>query len=70
MAQQPDQIAYIVFDHSVLTKFMPSLTLSPIKADTVMELAVKLKIPADTLDKTVAGFNKAVVDGTLTTPSG
>ena len=64
VAQQPDQIAYIVFDHSVLTKFMPSL-FPPIKADTVMELAVKLKIPADTLDKTVAGFNKAVVDGTF-----
>lgn len=64
VAQQPDQIAYIVFDHSVLTKFMPSL-FPPIKADTVMELAVKLKIPADTLEKTVAGFNKAVVDGTF-----
>ena len=64
MAQQPDQIAYIVFDHSVLTKFMPSL-FPPIKADTVLELAAKLKIPADTLEKTVAGFNKAVVDGTF-----
>lgn len=64
VAQQPDQIAYIVFDHSVLTKFMPSL-FPPIKADTVMELAVKLKIPADTLEKTVAGFNKSVVDGTF-----
>ena len=64
VAQQPDQIAYIVFDHSVLTKFMPSL-FPPIKADTVMELAVKLKIPADTLEKTVTGFNKAVVDGTF-----
>jgi len=64
VAQQPDQIAYIVFDHSVLTKFMPSL-FPPIKADTVKELAEKLKIPADTLEKTVAGFNEAVVDGTF-----
>ena len=62
VAQQPDQIAYIVFDHSVLTKFMPSL-FPPIKADTVTELAEKLQIPADTLEKTVAGFNASVVDG-------
>ncbi|CAN0465851.1 unnamed protein product [Discosporangium mesarthrocarpum] len=62
VAQQPDQIAYIVFDHSVLTKFMPSL-FPPIKADTVAELAEKLKIPAVTLEKTVAGFNAAVIDG-------
>ena len=52
----------IVFDHSVLTKFMPSL-FPPITADTVTELAEKLQIPADTLEKTVAGFNASVVDG-------
>jgi tricarballylate dehydrogenase len=62
VAQQPDQIAYIVFDHSVLTKFMPSL-FPPIKADTVAELAEKLQIPADALEKTVSGFNDAVIDG-------
>ena len=64
VAQQPDQIAYIVFDHSVLTKFMPSL-FPPIKADTITELAEKLQIPATSLDETVADFNAAVIDGTF-----
>ena len=64
VAQQPDQIAYIVFDHSVLTKFMPSL-FPPIRAETVGELAQKLQIPAETLEKTVSDFNGAVVDGTF-----
>ncbi len=64
VAQQPDQIAYIVFDHSVLTKFMPSL-FPPIKAETIIELAEKLQIPATSLDETVADFNAAVIDGTF-----
>jgi tricarballylate dehydrogenase len=64
VAQQPDQIAYILFDHSVLTKFMPTL-FPPIKADSIGELAQKLHIPVDTLEKTVAGFNAGVVDGTF-----
>ena len=64
VAQQPDQIAYIVFDHSVLTKFMPSL-FPPIKADTITELAEKLQISATSLDETVADFNAAVIDGTF-----
>lgn len=64
VAQQPDQIAYIVFDHSVLTSFMPSL-FPPIQSDTVAGLAAKLNIPADTLEKTVRDFNAAVVDGTF-----
>jgi len=38
VAQQPDQIAFIIFDHSVLKKFMPSL-YPPIKSDTISELA-------------------------------
>jgi tricarballylate dehydrogenase len=64
VAQQPDQIAYILFDHSVLTKFMPTL-FPPIKADSITELAQKLHIPADTLEKTVAEFNAGVVEGTF-----
>ncbi len=64
VAQQPDQIAYIVFDHSVLTSFMPSL-FPPIQDDTIAGLARKLRIPADVLEKTVADFNAGVVDGTF-----
>ncbi|MEL0114454.1 MAG: FAD-dependent tricarballylate dehydrogenase TcuA [Rickettsiales bacterium] len=64
VAQQPDQIAYIVFDHSVLTSFMPSL-FPPIQDDTIAGLARKLRISADKLEKTVADFNAGVVDGTF-----
>jgi tricarballylate dehydrogenase len=64
VAGQPDQIAYIVFDHDSLHRFMPSL-FPPIKADSIPELAEMLEIPADALDKTVNDFNGAVVDGTF-----
>jgi len=64
VAAQPDQIAYIVFDHDSLHRFMPSL-FPPIKADTIGELAAAVEIPASTLEKTVADFNDAVVDGTF-----
>ena len=42
VAQQPDQIAYIVFDAKSLTSFMPSL-YPPISAATPEELAGKLE---------------------------
>ena len=64
VAAQPDQIAYIVFDHDSLHRFMPSL-FPPIKADTIGELASVLEIPSETLEKTVTEFNGAVVDGTF-----
>lgn len=64
VAAQPDQIAYIVFDHDSLHRFMPSL-FPPIKADTIGELAAVLGIPVPTLEKTVTDFNDAVVDGTF-----
>src|ERR1700688_931663 len=43
VAQQPDQIAYIIFDASSLTLFMPSL-YPPIEALSIRELADKLKL--------------------------
>ncbi len=64
VAAQPDQIAYILFDHDSLHRFMPSL-FPPIKADTIGELAALLDIPVQTLEKTVTDFNGAVVDGTF-----
>lgn len=64
VAAQPDQIAYIVFDQDSLHRFMPSL-YPAIKANSIRELAEKLEIPADRLDKTVNDFNSAVVDGTF-----
>jgi tricarballylate dehydrogenase len=64
VAAQPDQIAYIVFDSSVLTSFMPTL-FPPIKADSIAELAGKFELDAATLEKTVADFNAAVQPGTF-----
>lgn len=62
VAQQPDQIAYIVFDESSLKLFMPSL-YPPIRAQSVEELAGKLGLDAATLSKTVDDFNAAVRPG-------
>jgi tricarballylate dehydrogenase len=64
VAGQPDQIAYILFDHSSLRMFMPSL-FPPIQAPTVRELAGKLRLNADALEGTIAGFNAAVRPGTF-----
>lgn len=64
VAAQPDQIAYIVFDSSSLRLFMPSL-FPPIQAKTVAELATKLSLDPDALEKTVADFNAAVQPGTF-----
>jgi tricarballylate dehydrogenase len=64
VAQQPGQIAYIVFDETSLRSFMPSL-FPPIKANSIRELAAALEIDGDTLEKTVADFNAAVRPGTF-----
>jgi tricarballylate dehydrogenase len=64
VAQQPDQIAYIIFDASSLKLFMPSL-YPPIEAATIRELAGKLTLDPDVLEKTVRDFNAAVRPGTF-----
>ena len=64
VAAQPDQIAYIVFDHSVRHSFMPTL-FPPIEGATIAELAEKLTLDAAALEKTIAEFNAAVRPGTF-----
>ena len=64
VAAQPDQIAYIIFDSSVVTSFMPTL-FPPIAGGTVAELAAKLNLDAAALEKTVTDFNAAVQPGTF-----
>src|SRR5246127_3221822 len=64
VAAQPDQIAYIIFDSSVVTSFMPTL-FPPIAGATVAELASKLELDPAALEKTVADFNAAVRPGTF-----
>ncbi|MFK8252323.1 FAD-dependent tricarballylate dehydrogenase TcuA [Ancylobacter terrae] len=64
VARQPDQIAYILFDATTLTMFMPSL-FPPISAPTIGDLAGKLGLDAAALEATVASFNAAVRPGTF-----
>jgi tricarballylate dehydrogenase len=64
VAAQPDQIAYIIFDSSVVTSFMPTL-FPPIGAPTIAELAGKLELDPIALEKTVTDFNAAVQPGTF-----
>jgi tricarballylate dehydrogenase len=64
VAAQPDQIAYIIFDSTVLNSFMPTL-FPPIKASSIAGLAVKFELDPSELEKTVAEFNAAVRPGTF-----
>lgn len=64
VADQPDQIAYIVFDAKSLEHFMPSL-YPPIAAASVDELAKKLGLDASALVATVSAFNAAVQPGSF-----
>src|ERR1700729_1610810 len=64
VAAQPGQIAYIIFDTSVVTSFMPTL-FPPIAGATVAELAAKLNLDVAALEKTVTDFNAAVRPGTF-----
>src|SRR3982751_3106759 len=64
VAAQPDQIAYIIFDSTVVTSFMPTLS-PPIAGQTVAELAGKLDLDPATLEKTITEFNAAVQPGTF-----
>lgn len=62
VAAQPDQIAHIIFDAPSLTLFMPSL-YPPITAPTIRELAPKLDLNPDALERTLTAFNHAVRPG-------
>jgi len=64
VAAQPDQIAYIIFDSTVVNSFMPTL-FPPIAGQTVAELAGKLELDPQALEKTVTEFNAAVQPGTF-----
>ncbi|MEH2563977.1 tricarballylate dehydrogenase [Bradyrhizobium sp. AZCC 2289] len=64
VAAQPDQIAYIIFDSTVVTSFMPTL-FPPIAGESIAELAVKLELDPAALETTLADFNAAVQPGTF-----
>tara|TARA_R110000751_G_scaffold259709_3_gene358985 strand:- start:21696 stop:23111 length:1416 start_codon:yes stop_codon:yes gene_type:complete len=62
VAAQPDQIAYIIFDHKSLHLFMPSL-YPPIASGSLRGLAGELGLDADTFENTIMEFNSAVQPG-------
>jgi tricarballylate dehydrogenase len=64
IALQPDQIGYSIIDAKSIHMFMPSI-FPAVKADSIAELAGKLKLDAIALEKTVADFNAAVRPGTF-----
>jgi tricarballylate dehydrogenase len=62
--QQPDQVAYSIFDRKVLRRFMTT-AFPPLVADTVERLAELAELDADSLRRTVDTYNAAVVRGTF-----
>ena len=64
VAGQPNQIAYSIIDAKSMGKFMPPV-FPPIKAGTIGELAVALKLDASVLESTMGQFNAAVRPGTF-----
>jgi tricarballylate dehydrogenase len=64
VAQQPEQIAYSIFDAKAIGKFVPSVY--PAKsASSIRELASILELSPDALDATVTKFNRAVRPGSF-----
>jgi tricarballylate dehydrogenase len=64
VAQQPGQIAYSIIDSQSMRLFMPSI-FPAIEANSISELAGKLSLDAERLERTVADFNAAVRPGTF-----
>jgi tricarballylate dehydrogenase len=64
VAAQPGQLAYIIFDASVRTSFMPTL-FPAIEGGTIAELAGKLELDPTALENTITAFNTAVRPGTF-----
>ena len=61
VADQPDQIGYVIIDAKSLALFMPSV-FPPIKADKLEDLARAMELPPDKLRETVEKFNAACGD--------
>ncbi|HTN60685.1 MAG TPA: FAD-dependent tricarballylate dehydrogenase TcuA [Devosia sp.] len=62
VAAQPDQVAYALIDAKSADLFMPSV-FPAIKADTISELALKMGLPVEAVDRTVTEFNAACRPG-------
>ncbi|MEA2771218.1 MAG: tricarballylate dehydrogenase [Acetobacteraceae bacterium] len=62
IAQQPGQIAYSICDAKAFPLFMPSV-FPAIKADTLEELAIKMKLDPVKIRETIDQFNASVKAG-------
>ena len=62
VAQQPDQISYVLIDSKTLDRFMPSV-FPPVKGSTIAEVAEQFKLPVDKVQATVDEYNRAVQPG-------
>jgi tricarballylate dehydrogenase len=64
VAQQPDQISYVLIDSKTLDRFMPSV-FPPVKGNTVADVAREFGLPVEKVVATVEEFNRAVRPGTF-----
>jgi tricarballylate dehydrogenase len=64
VAGQPGQIGYSVIDGKSMGKFMPPV-FPPVRAASIRELAIALKLDPAALESTVERFNAAVRPGTF-----
>ncbi|PUA19864.1 FAD-dependent tricarballylate dehydrogenase TcuA [Glaciimonas sp. PCH181] len=62
VAQQPGQISYSIIDQKAIGRFMPPV-FSGTTANTLLELAQKLRLPEQAFVKTVDDYNAACVPG-------
>ncbi|HCO54999.1 MAG TPA: FAD-binding dehydrogenase, partial [Pelagibacterium sp.] len=62
VAAQPEQVAYALIDAKSSKLFMPSV-FPAIKAGSIAELAQKMELPVEAVEKTVAEFNAACRPG-------
>lgn len=62
IAQQPDQIAYSVFESKTIGTFLPTM-YPPYKSDSISELAQLTGLDATSLEETVRSYNQHVVAG-------
>ena len=62
VAGQPDQQAFVIVDDKAIRLFMPSV-FPAIEADTIADLAGRLKLDPDVLRETVTAFNRATRPG-------
>lgn len=62
VAEQPQQLAYVVFDATAADDFMPSV-YPPLQALTLASLADQLEVPKTEFLATLANYNRAVQPG-------